>query len=939
MIAGLDGWQSLLANDVPGASDPVPVRFGGDAGARLLQLLVASQAKPITVDIQAVVRGGGVLLSAVQGAETTPVLELESTTGASAGQLRGVTVDLADAPDQLVLQATANATVVDVYRLAYRPKAKTEQKRVDAEAGGQGEDPTAPTLDTPSTELLRMASLRAPSPVRGTLPQLRLGSADQESMGITSLVDEDGRPRDFGHYAGVTVTLPMGALDDELTLRDDAWAPADIAAWVQAKATVPLTTFITDLEWPDYRSSTHVCLQKSLQTGGEAQAGQLRRPAGLLRLARLIAVLEAVAENSAELADAATVQRFLQSAQVVLSDAFTAPLDRLARPPAVADLKIVKLGAPRYEAGAIAHIENVMASETRERNHRVLEQNETTATEETERTTEQEKDLQTTSQVQLQQEADTAVQETSALQAGLTVSASYGPTISATTETRLSRTDSRDSANRTAATYSNQITQQARQKVVERIREQRVVRHLLEVEETNHHAFTNTQPDAQHVVGIYRHVEQVQDAWIEDYGKRLMLEFMVPEPAATLQWAAKRTSTADVGPEPTPPTDPQDATRPLQPSHITEEHYLELAATTGASGVKSPPPPTVEIAVSFHGDQAANDLFIFEDSHSLKVPDGYRSVTWHAQCISWGKSNSPDHSWMVGVGDSDVPEEDNDPTHARMYLTARVEAGPGSVLPVVMLGRGLINLAASVRVHCELTDEAKADWQLDVYGRILDAYQQAHEDWAARVARAEALDAAAANDSVSRSADENRAVERGELRRIVIEELLGAPQDAGSFAGIAVVRPGDDSRPTVDLSVAAKERDGILFFEQAFEWDNLTWIHYPYYWADPSQWRASLNRRDADPLWAAFLSAGASRVVAPVRPGFEGAVALYLTTGVLWAGGPVPTVGDPAYLGIAEEIAETLEDGAAPVNTTPLDPVRLPTDLVWLQPTADLNPT
>ena len=46
---------------------------------------------------------------------------------------------------------------------------------------------------------------------------------------------------------------------------------------------------------------------------------------------------------------------------------------------------------------------------------------------------------------------------------------------------------------------------------------------------------------AEHIVGIYRHVDQVQQAWIENYGKRLMLEFLVPEPAAVLRWAMEST--------------------------------------------------------------------------------------------------------------------------------------------------------------------------------------------------------------------------------------------------------------------------------------------------------------------------------------------------------------------------------------------------------------
>jgi hypothetical protein len=52
----------------------------------------------------------------------------------------------------------------------------------------------------------------------------------------------------------------------------------------------------------------------------------------------------------------------------------------------------------------------------------------------------------------------------------------------------------------------------------------------------------------------------------------------------------------------------------------------------------------------------------------------------------------------------------------------------------------------------------------------------------------------------------------------------------------------------------------------------------------------------------------------------------------------VPTVGDPAYLGLAEEVAESLGAGLIDPERTDLDPVVLPTPLIWLQPDGDLNP-
>ena len=798
-------------------------------------------------------------------------------------------------------------------------------------------------------ELFRLAAIRPPTLALGALPVILLEPGADPDMDAPPVSDSL-----TGELAEVTVTFdsnggaprrgqtntgvfPLGTLDRELAKRDDRWAPDEIKKWVKDTTGQDIGKFVATDGWSTHRTQVHRFLVDVFRSEDNIASGDLVSPTLMLRACRLIGLVESLAGLRDRPADADAVQRFLRYATVQLPD--NLPVSNpspLARPPAIADLKVVRLGSPRYQPGAIAHIENVMATEKRERTHRVLEQTEETTTRETERIEESERDLTTTSQVQMQQEAMEALRSTTDLDVGVKVSASYGPTVSVEADTRLARHDSTETVNRAAASLSNSITQQARQRVVERIKETRTLRHLLETEETNLHGFDNSGKDSKHVVGVYRYVEQVQDAWMENYGKRLMLEFLVPEPAAVLQWAFESAPAEEDDPEPQHPKNPANAQENLVPQHIDENNYLQLVGQHDASGVTPPPPPSVELAVSFK-PQADDDLYLFEDSKTLKVPTGYKATTWSAQCVTWG-AGGPDHSWMIGVGEDADPVENNNGAQLRKHLNGTVNAQQDSALPVVMLGRGLLSLSASVRVHCERTFEHLEKWKLAVFDQIMNAWESAHQEWEARAAARAFAESASSPLQGGASPDENRAVERRELRRSVIHMLLGAPEDAGAFAGKAVDRP-DSERPTLDLNVAASERDSISFFEQGFEWTNMTWIHYPYYWADAGQWAESIRRTANDPLWAAFLSAGASRVVVPVRPGFESAIGLYLSTGVIWAGGQVPTVGDPAYLGIAEEIAESLGTGGVEPERTPLEPVRLPTQLVWLQPTPELNPT
>ena len=808
-------------------------------------------------------------------------------------------------------------------------------------------DPDAPAT---GTELFRLVALRAPEPPVGDLPRIAL-ETPPDPDGDSPNGDASDRipalnmvsPRSAPAVAGLTAAgLNLAEFEQQLRKRDDFWNPPLIHDWVKAKTKRSISAVVADPEFVALRRTVHAALLASLTPPAETAvfkpAGTPQEQADLLRAVRLIALLEALADPAVAPATAAKVQQFLRLATIVLPPSMRRPADNLARPPAVADLKVVRLGRPRYEPGAIAHIENVMASEKRERTHRMREEHETTVTRDEERTEENEKDLSTTSQVQLQHEATRTLREETELEGGLHVSASYGPMVKVDADARVARHDSKEEASRTAASYSTQITQRARQKVVESIREQRVTRHLLETEETNLHSFTNQGANPKHIVGVYRWVDQVQDAWVENYGKRLMLEYIVPEPAALLRWAWAHAPKPDgAGQAPTAPANPADANQPLSPEDITDGNYLSLVGLHGASGVTGPPPPSVELSATFKGEADASDLYLFHDSKAVTVPKGYRATSWHAQCVTWGKGG-PDHSWMVGVGDAGAPAENNNGAELRKYLTGTLSADGGSLVPIVMLGRGLINLSASVRVHCDRTDAELATWKVAVYGRVMDAYRERLEEWQAAAARAEALERSAGESPLDGAAspEQNRAVERRELRRGIIHMLLGAPPDEGMLAGDAVVS-ANGQRPGLDLDVAADERDVIAFFEQAFEWPNLSAVHYPYYWADSDRWAEDIRRTGVDPLWSAFLSAGASRVNVPVRPGFEAAIALYLATGAIWAGGQVPTLGDAAYLGIAEEIAETLGTTKVAPERTALEPVRLPTSLVWLQPGGDLN--
>jgi len=93
----------------------------------------------------------------------------------------------------------------------------------------------------------------------------------------------------------------------------------------------------------------------------------------------------------------------------------------------------------------------------------------------------------------------------------------------------------------------------------------------------------------------------------------------------------------------------------------------------------------------------------------------------------------------------------------------------------------------------------------------------------------------------------------------------------------------------INLTEAEAEGAYVKFFEESFEWDqisraslqsailrhsniNLVYVTYPYFWGSKQRWTARLAFSDPDPVFDEFLKAGFCRVVVPARPGFENAV-------------------------------------------------------------------
>jgi hypothetical protein len=303
----------------------------------------------------------------------------------------------------------------------------------------------------------------------------------------------------------------------------------------------------------------------------------------------------------------------------------------------------------------------------------------------------------------------------------------------------------------------------------------------------------------------------------------------------------------------------------------------------------------------------------------LTVKEGYEAYAARVSSDASFTSGNTDHAlhFVIGGANFDVSQYWGSTT--RTFGSAV----SGEVAVVGFMFK-LWSFTFGVDLFCRLTAEATAKWQISMYDAIIQGYQEQKADYEARLA---AADIQGGVRGIGRNPIENRRLERDELKKLIVMMLTGSPNVArDSFE--------DADEPILNVQKACKNGSWVRFFENAFEWNNLVYVFYPYFWGRKARWLGALSLTDTDLDFAAFLKAGAARVQVPVRPGFERAVAYFSQTGLIWEGNDPPLVDDELYVPIVEEIAENLgklDVGVPyPPNSVPWE-VRVPTSLVVVQ--------
>jgi hypothetical protein len=130
---------------------------------------------------------------------------------------------------------------------------------------------------------------------------------------------------------------------------------------------------------------------------------------------------------------------------------------------------VVKQTLKGYEAGDIAHVENVLKGESKQRTHTKTTRTETTVLTESDKATDEEHELVSTGRFEMGKETANTLKEDESLKAELKVSAKYGPAISIDASAEGSISRSKEEVTKTATKYSQDVVDRTVKKITERV--------------------------------------------------------------------------------------------------------------------------------------------------------------------------------------------------------------------------------------------------------------------------------------------------------------------------------------------------------------------------------------------------------------------------------------------------------------------------------------
>lgn len=508
----------------------------------------------------------------------------------------------------------------------------------------------------------------------------------------------------------------------------------------------------------------------------------------------------------------------------------------LKYPIQVADLRVIEQQTVGYVPAEIAHINNTQRGEKNTRVTRRLKKVETLESLISESEVTRETDVQSTEKFNIENDAYNVQQEENSMNVNASVSGSYGP-VSATVSGGYSSTVLQESGNSTSQSYAKEILTRITDRVSNRVRSERSVKTIEEFEEIVTHEIDNSTQETKSYV--YRWLNKLVRGTLKNYGKRMMFLVDVAHPAHFyLSRAVKEKPQLNI------PTDPRQYKLNnvlFNPQMIDPSNYL---AWGRQYNVKLEPPPEQNMIVSETFSATSGSV---ATGKLLPIKKGYKCT--HATVSNTYGSGFPGgHQIRVMIGNSGLAHylsDDDFYIPATMWLNGETENLAISIM------QGVIGYILNVEVHCSVTSAAMDEWKTKCYYDILDGYDKLKQEADAKI---NGFDINAPGLSPGQKMN----LIKTEIKKEAIRKLFRC----NPFWVNDNYEVGKEYYPNCCADGTNAER--VRFIESVFDWNNMTYELFPYFYDNKTQWNKLLDLTDDDPHFESFMRASFASVKIPV---------------------------------------------------------------------------
>jgi hypothetical protein len=516
----------------------------------------------------------------------------------------------------------------------------------------------------------------------------------------------------------------------------------------------------------------------------------------------------------------------------------------------IADLKVVEIETVGYLPKEIAHIHNVQGNEKHTKSTRRLKRIETFDSFISENEIIKETDTQSTEKFSIEREAAQVREEENSVNVNASLSASYG-VARATLDAGFQNTQSQQTANATSEAYAKEVVQKVIDRVSNKVRTERSLKTIEEFEENVEHIIDNTN-STEPKSYVYRWLSKIVKGTLKNYGKRLIFQIDLAHPSHYYLHRIKNSPVEEVS----YPLDPRiakiknniinskDGIKLFD--HLNRNNYQEFA---DIYKVNLPFPKERELLIgkAFCGKDGLIEKEIME------IEKGYCAVQVRAVDLRDDWNADSQVGYFVGT-----EGQFNGPGQQHMWGGARAFGLNRSTknIAISVFFKGSHYSILNLEIKLELTNEGELAWKQECYKLLIEGYNILKE----------AADIKMNSWSV-KDIDMNPAKKKeliaSELKRDALKKILDCNVAGLNFAVNDSYKIGDeyDQNCCVDAFNAEKVR----FIENCFDFKNMTYEFFPYFYGNKNNWEAQLKLNDEDPHFEAFLKASYASIQIPVH--------------------------------------------------------------------------